>query len=467
MRFTRLDSSRYVVTNLAGDYIVVDRAALVRLIDGTLNRADPLYTELRARHFILAAHSDVSLDLLAAQYRTKLEQIAQFTSLHIFVVTLRCDHSCHYCQVSRVSMNRSRYDMTTEIADRSIDLMFRSPSPNLKVEFQGGETLLNFELIRHIVERVSCRNADERRNVEFVIATNLAMLSDEMLAYVKDRGILISTSLDGPKSLHNTNRPRPGGDSYEKAIAGIHRVRSVLGQDGISAIMTTTHESLAQPEAIIDEYVRQGFDSIFLRWLSPYGFAAKTARQIGYTVGEWQEFYRRGLQHILQLNYQGVPLRETYASIILKKLLTPYGTGYVDLQSPTGLGISAVVYNYDGDLYMSDEARMLAETGDRQFRLGNVLTDSYEDLFFSERLQDLILSTMSEGIPMCAQCAFQPICGTDPTFHQATQGDPVGHRPSSAYCSRNMFVMKLLVTLLEDEPQAASVLRRWAHSGAN
>jgi radical SAM protein with 4Fe4S-binding SPASM domain len=220
--------------------------------------------------------------------------------------------------------------------------------------------------------------------------------------------------------------------------------------------------SLDQPEAIVDEYVRQGFNRIFLRWMSPYGFAAKTEGKIGYAWSDWQSFYRRGLDYILRLNDQGVEIREEYACIILGKLLTPYGTTYVDLQSPTGLGISTVVYNYDGDVYMSDEGRMLAETGDRSFRLGNVQDDAYEDLFYSERLQQLVLDTMSEGIPLCADCAFQPICGTDPTFHKATQGDVVGHRPTSDFCKRSMFVMRLLVSLLEDDPDAAATLRRWA-----
>jgi hypothetical protein len=68
---------------------------------------------------------------------------------------------------------------------------------------------------------------------------------------------------------------------------------------------------------------------------------------------------------------------------------------------------------------------------------------------------------MTEAIPMCAECAFQPICGTDPTYHKATQGDVVGHRPTSDYCGRNMFVMKLLITLLEDDRAYARILRRW------
>jgi sulfatase maturation enzyme AslB (radical SAM superfamily) len=225
--------------------------------------------------------------------------------------------------------------------------------------------------------------------------------------------------------------------------------------------MTTTAGSLDQPEAIVDEYVRLGFDSIFLRWLSPFGFATKTQRSLGYSTAAWCEFYERGLRHVLKLNEAGVQIREELASIVLRKMLTPFATGYVDLQNPSGLGISVVAYNYDGGVYASDEGRMLAETGDQTFRLGSV-HDSYAALFGSDRLVDILSSTMTEAIPGCHECAFEPFCGTDPVLHHATQGDIVGHRPTSAFCSRNMFVFRLLIRLLEDDPRSRRILESWA-----
>ena len=41
-------------------------------------------------------------------------------------------------------------------------------------------------------------------------------------------------------------------------------------------------------------------------------------------------------------------------------MLTPFATGFVDLQSPAGVGISGAIYDYDGSVYVSDEARMMA-----------------------------------------------------------------------------------------------------------
>ena len=206
-----------------------------------------------------------------------------------------------------------------------------------------------------------------------------------MLRYFRDEQIEISTSLDGPAFIHNANRPRPGGDSYELATQNIERARNVVGAEHVSALMTTTRLSLDHPIEIIDEYVRLGFRSIFLRPISPYGFAVRTRSKTGYETDHFLEFYRKGLAHILDLNRRGIDLAEIYAKIILTKILTPFATGYVDLQSPAGAGISVAVYNYDGDVYASDESRMLAEMGDHRFRLGNVHRDDYRTIFGSER----------------------------------------------------------------------------------
>ena len=80
--------------------------------------------------------------------------------------------------------------------------------------------------------------------------------------------------------------------------------------------------------------------------------------------------------------------------------------GYVDLQSPSGLGLSVLVYNYDGDVYASDEGRMLAEVGDKTFRLGNVhRVDGSEALFLQSPLLPMVHETMAEGVPRNAATA--------------------------------------------------------------
>ena len=459
--FTKLSENEYVLTNAVGELTVLPRPKLEKLVRHDLGSSDPDYNNLKSKHFLLDGDSDVALDLLGLKTRTKYHHLADFTALHMFVVTLRCEHSCPYCQVSRQSGDKIAYDMSSETAVKAVETVFKSPAKALKIEFQGGEPLLNFERIQQIVEIALKTNESAKRNLQFVIATNLAMINDEILAYCKSYGILISTSLDGPSDLHNKNRPRPGGNSHEMAVTGIRRVRESLGHDQVGALMTTTLASLPRVKEIIDEYVDLKFDGIFLRTLSPYGFAIKTKFFAAYNAETWLKFYFEGLDYIIEKNKQGRFFVEYYASTILTKMLTPFSPGYVDLMNPSGIGIAALIYNYDGDIYASDEARMLAEMGDKKFRLGNLHQDSYESMMLSENLLDPIEESFSASAPMCNECAFEPFCGAEPVYHHATQGDFLGRKPESEFCSRNMAIFRYLITRMKNEPEVKAVFQRW------
>jgi uncharacterized protein len=462
-RFDRLSDGRVVITNEACEHLVLSSAAFQSFVDKVLAPDSALYQDLKSKHFLLDSDSTVALDLLALKVRTKYRTLRNFTSLHLFVVTLRCDYSCPYCQVSRQKQDKLRFDMPEEVAVAGVDFVFQSPSRCLKIEFQGGEPLLNFPLIKFIVELAESRNADAKRTLEFVIATNLSHIDDAILEYCEQHRILISTSLDGPRDLHDSNRPRPGRNGHELTVEAIQKVRRRLGRDSIAALMTTTEDSLDKEREIIDEYVRQGFDSIFLRSLSPYGFAVKTRELNRYSLERWISFYRRGLEYIISLNKNGIPFREEYASIVLTSLLTPYGHGFVDLQSPAGIGISAIVFNYDGDVYASDESRMLAEMGDKKFRLGSLKTDSYDDIIGNETLLDCLQESITESVPMCRDCAYKTCCGSDPVYHYATQGDWVGHKAKSGFCTKNTEIFRYIITLLEDgDDETKAILRSWA-----
>jgi His-Xaa-Ser system radical SAM maturase HxsB len=462
-RFHRLDEQTEVLVNECGEFVIAPTGTTERIVRKKLGLKDELYGTLKAKHFIYDDYSSPLLDVLAAKYRTKFGFIYGSTKLHIFVVTLRCDHSCHYCQVSRQTVNRTEFDMSEEIATSAVDMMLRSPSKHITLEIQGGEPLLAFETIKYIVSIAKSRSQELDKELEVVITSNLAFLSDEILDYCKKEEIKLSTSLDGPEFIHNANRPRPEGNSYEVTLRGIERARRALGSSRVAALMTTTQLSLQHPIEIIDEYVRRSFHTIFLRPISPYGFALKTSRRIGYDTDSFLQFYKAGLDHILELNRAGYNLVEIYSRILLQKILMPEGTGYVDLQSPSGAGLNVLVYNYDGDVYATDESRMLAEMKDHTFRLGNVLKNSRREIFTSPAFVSLLQAACNQSLPGCSDCAFQPYCGADPIFHHATQRDLVGHRATSGFCKRNMKVIEHLFDLMRTaDSTIRDILWGWA-----
>ena len=148
-------------------------------------------------------------------------------------------------------------------------------------------------------------------------------------------------------------------------------------------------------------------------------FAIKTNKFGEYSAEKWFEFYKEGLDYIIELNKQGISFKEFYTSMVLSKIFTFNDPGYVDLMSPAGIGIAGVVYNYDGSVFASDESRMLAEMGDETFKLGNLLNDSYEDLFLSDALLDPLEESFAFSAPMCNDCAFESYCGAEPVYHHA------------------------------------------------
>lgn len=460
-RFERI-GERVLVTNMVGEHLFLTGEEFASFSQRALPDDSPLVRRLRAKHLIRDRDDEVPVELLALKARTRYRRLQEFTALHILVASLRCEHSCPYCQVSRQSSDKDAFDMSSETAALALDAVFRSPSDNIKIEFQGGEPLLNFDLIEAVVLEARTRNETGGKNLGFVIATNLALLDDRVIDFCRAHDVYISTSLDGPADLHNKNRPRPGRNSWELATVGIRRVREELGIDRVSALMTTTRSSLGRVREIIDAYVDQGLSGIFLRPLSPYGFAIKTKSFDAYGVKRWLPFYEEGLDYIIELNRRGTPMVEQYAAIVLKKMFTNDDPGYVDLTSPAGIGIGAIVYNYDGDVYASDEGRMLAEMGDTTFRLGNLHSESYEEIMLSEALLAPLEQSFTGSAPMCTDCAFEPYCGADPTYHHATSGDFLGRKPSSGFCRRNMAIFKLLLARYESDPETRALFRTWA-----
>jgi radical SAM protein with 4Fe4S-binding SPASM domain len=144
-------------------------------------------------------------------------------------------------------------------------------------------------------------------------------------------------------------------------------------------------------------------------------------------------------------------------------MFTNEDPGYVDLTSPAGIGIGAVAYNYDGNVYASDESRMLAEMGDETFKLGNVLKSTYAEVFSSPRLLEPLQDSFAYSVPMCNDCAFEPYCGADPVFHHTTQGDYVGRKPESDFCSRNMEIFRHLIRQMEADEFSRELFRKWAN----
>lgn len=466
-RFERLDSTSELLVNEIGDYIILPAGSVERIVNRSLSQDEDteLFNKLLTNFFISENPFPEYFRLLETRYATKKSFLDSFTALHIVVITLRCNQDCHYCQVSKVRKSDSvtKYDMEVETLYRTIDMIFKSPNPRLTIEFQGGEPLLRFDLIKEAVEYAKGKNEGEHRKLVFVICTNLNYANEEILKYCRDNNILISTSLDGPEYLHNLNRPNAVYNSYLRTIEGINLARSIVGRDRVSALMTTSKFSLEYPEAIIDEYVNRGFNEIFLRELNPYGYAVKYEADVSYSIDEFLEFYKKALERIMEYNLKGIHISEVFTQLLLTKMLTPYPIGLVDLLSPSGIINNVLLYNHDGNIYPSDEARMLAEMGDRKFLLGNVYED-HHSLFKNEVVDEITSSWATEYVAGCSDCALQNYCCADPVRNYQVQGHSYGYRPVSDHCHKMKEIITYLVKRIRDDKNFERLVYQWINN---
>lgn len=443
-RFFHLDGHDILV-NEVGDYLITEEHSAEKIILRTIARDSNLYKDLVSNYFISETPIPDLLDTYAVRLRTKKSFLDHFTSLHIFVLTLRCNQNCNYCQASsKPADSSSQFDMSIEHMRMAVDLMFSSPSPFLTMEFQGGESTLVPDLFQKAIEYAEEQNLQHRKKMTYVLCSNCRELPDSLLEICSKYQVLISTSLDGPEFIHNFNRGK--NDSYQKVVAGIEKARNVLGKERVAALMTTSEYSLLYPKEIIDCYLANGFHSIFLRALNPYGLASSYSQNNDY-YDRFIDFYKKVLDYILILNKKGIFFVEEFTALILRKMLTPFPIGFVDLQSPAGLINNVVVYHYDGDVYASDESRMLGTLGDKTFCLGHV-SDNYDDLFYGKKAREIARLWGTEFIAGCSECAFQAYCGADPVRNYATQGDMYGIRPLSSFCQKNKAIITHLFHLL-------------------
>ena len=462
-RFERFNENELFLSNEVGEFSFISNDEFQCLINHKLNSSSRTFLDLKAKQILTDTEIEPVVEMLATKYRTKKSFLNNFTALHMVVPTLRCNSNCIYCQVSRKDVDAKNIDMSKTTAKKVVDMIFMSPSPNIKIEFQGGEPLLNFKIVKYIIEYAEWRNIFNKRNLQFVICTNLTLITDKMLCYLKGHRVYISTSLDGPKDLHNRNRPLQITDNtYDILIEKIKLCRKYLGDDSVSALMTTSSFSIYRLKDIIDEYLKQGFNAVFFRPLNPYGYAKRDMTKIGYQIDSFVDEYKKALNYIIDINLKGTYFREDFAALLLTRILTPFSTGFVDMQSPAGVGISGVIYDYNGNIYVSDEGRMLASVGDEKFLMGNVNNASYQEIFNSEFMHLLLNSSCLECLPTCAECAYQSYCGADPVRNYSEQGDVIGNSPTSDVCKRNKAMIKYILELVrQDNRDVNNILWSW------
>lgn len=461
-QFKRVDNNNLLLVNEAGDFLYLTENDFNDFIQYKLPVASPIFYELKSHLLLVSENIDLAVKKTGLRLRSRKAFLRDFTILHMMVITLRCNQHCDYCQVSCAEENAKNFDMSVETAKKIIESIFRAPTDSPKIEFQGGEPLLNWNVITASVLYAEELAKQTNKKVEFVICTNLTAITEDKLYFCKEHCISISTSLDGPKFLHDACRKKiNGAGTYDSFIKKLELTRSILGEGSVNALMTTSVKNLDNMNSVIDEYIRLGFKGIFLRSLNPYGFAAEKKKELGYDIEKFVEKYFEALTYLIEINKK-VYFQEYFTSLLLARILTPFSTGFVDLQSPAGAGISGVIYDYDGSVFPADEARMLARMGDRHFCLGNVYTETYDSIFLGDKLKNIINQSCVETSIPCAWCAYQNYCGCDPIRNYLESGRESRNMVDSPFCRKYSKTIEGLLKLIKNaDEQTMNILWSW------
>lgn len=463
--FKKLDQENQLLINQAGEFLKISNIDFNLFYSEKLTPDNQIYNSLKAKNFLSdnKDNLDLSIEMIATKLRTRKAFVSDFTALHMIVVTLRCNCLCKYCHASSVDLQKRDFDMDWKTAKKTIDMIFQTPCNEIKIEYQGGEPLLNWGIIKESVLYAEFLNKIAKKDLEFIICSNLMEITDDQISFCKKHKINISTSLDGTKQFHDKHRKsRIKDSSYDCFIGNLSKVRKILGNDCCSALLTITKDNLYSLNEVIDHYIELGFNNIFLRSLNPYGNAIVNSSELSYSVDEFVSQYIKALEYIIELNIKGIDFAESFASLLLRRILTPFSTGFVDLQSPSGAGISGVIYNYNGEIYPADEARMLAKMGDKYFCMGNVNNTDYKTAFNGKIIRDIVASSCLETMPICSECAYQQYCGADPIRNYLETKNLMGNRLKSDFCKKNKAIIDYLFDLIiENNPQKMDVLWSW------
>lgn len=372
-----------------------------------------LFKKLEHSHVIVTEQNRQSA---VDDYRVRYSHVCEGVSLHIVNPTMRCNQSCLYCYANSSGIDANGFDMDEKTAKKIVDFAWQSPRKEITIEFQGGEPLANFPIIEFIVNYAKTKKG---KKVHWRIVSNLTLMDESIASFLQKNQIFdVCTSIDGPKKLHDKNRPWSNGSSFGKVVQWINCLKQDYGFKNLGALCTVTKNSLPFAKEIVDTYLELGFSDLTPVPLRKIGLAGKNWKIIGYSGSEYVDFWGKTVDYCIKMTCQGKPISEQFSVLSLRKMNRVEPSYHTCFSKPCGAALMQCSYQPNGDIFTCDEAKAVS-----LFKIGSI-EQSYKKVFTSPEALNTVSLSSSLGFA-CNECKFTGFCRFCPVLTYCTQGSLV------------------------------------------
>lgn len=253
-----------------GYNIVMDvNSGAVHVVDDVTYDVIALYEELRADEIIARLHSTYNeMEITEAiEEVNQLKEDGQLFTQDIYqpfvekfketrqtVVKALCLHiahdcnlACKYCFAEEGEYHGRRELMSFEVGKKALDFLVANSGNrvNLEVDFFGGEPLMNWDVVKQLVEYGRSLEEKNNKKFRFTLTTNGVLLNDEIMEYLNKEMSNVVLSLDGRKEVNDNMRPfRTGKGSYDLIVPKFQKLAESRNQTDYYVRGTFTRDNL-------------------------------------------------------------------------------------------------------------------------------------------------------------------------------------------------------------------------------
>lgn len=176
-----------------------------------------------------------------------------------------CNLRCEYCFASTGDYGTGcRMHMDFETGKKALDFLVEQSKDreNLEVDFFGGEPLMNFDVVKQLVEYGRSLEKEHNKHFRFTVTTNGMLLDEDKMDFINKEMSNVVLSVDGRKEVNDRVRKRIDGTGcYDRIMPKYKELVEKRGHRDYYVRGTFTKYNLDFANDVYSLY-ENGFDQI-------------------------------------------------------------------------------------------------------------------------------------------------------------------------------------------------------------